>query len=66
MLGVYEHYKGNCYEVIAEGKIEATLEPCVIYRALYGEGDVWVRPTADFLAEVEKDGVRVPRFRKVE
>lgn len=63
--GRYRHYKGNEYEVIAQGKIEATLEPCVVYRALYGEGDVWVRPTADFVSEVEVAGVRQSRFRRL-
>ena len=63
--GRYRHYKGNVYEVIAEGKIEATLEPCVVYRALYGEGEVWVRLTADFVSEVEVAGVRQPRFKRL-
>lgn len=63
--GRYRHYKGNEYEVIAQGKIEATLEPCVVYRALYGEGEVWVRPTTDFIAEVEVGGKRQPRFKRL-
>ena len=63
--GRYRHYKGNVYAVIAEGKIEATLEPCVVYRALYGEGEVWVRLTADFVSEVEVAGVRQPRFKRL-
>lgn len=42
--GRYRHYKGNEYEVLEIARHSETLEPMVVYRALYGEGDVWVRP----------------------
>lgn len=64
-LGVYEHYKGNRYEVVGVAKHSETLEEMVVYRALYGENALWVRPAAMFAEEIEKDGVRVPRFKFV-
>lgn len=64
-LGIYEHFKGNRYEVIGVARHSETLEEMVVYRALYGEYDLWVRPLKMFLEEVEKDGRRIPRFRYV-
>jgi len=58
----YRHYKNKDYEVIATGRHSETLEPLVVYQALYGDGQVWVRPAAMFLEEVEYEGRRVPRF----
>lgn len=63
--GIYQHYKGNQYEVIAVGKIEATEEPCVVYKAQYGIGQVWIRPLMNFEETVEVNGESVPRFRRV-
>ena len=61
--GRYRHFKGNEYEVIGIAKHSETLEPIVVYRALYGDTDqLWVRPAAMFQEEIEKDGVRMPRF----
>lgn len=62
-LGLYEHYKGNQYEVIGVARHSETLEEMVVYRALYGNHDLWVRPIKMFGEEVEKDGIRMPRFR---
>jgi len=42
--GRYRHYKGNEYEVLYIAHHSETLEPMVVYRALYGEGEIWVRP----------------------
>ncbi len=64
-LGKYRHFKGNEYEAIAIAKNSETLEDTVVYRALYGEGDLWVRPLAMWTETVEKDGKRVPRFEYV-
>ena len=62
-LGTYEHYKGNRYEVIGVAKHSETLEEMVVYRALYGERELWVRPIKVFMEEVEVGGKKIPRFR---
>ena len=54
--GKYRHFKGNEYEVIDIARHSETLEPMVVYRALYGEGGVWVRPAEMWLETVEKNG----------
>ena len=64
-LGIYEHYKGNKYEVIGVAKHSETLEEMVVYKALYGERGLWVRPLKMFLEEVEISGKKVPRFKYV-
>ena len=64
--GRYRHFKGNCYEVLALAKHCETLEPLVVYRALYGAGDVWVRPLAEFLDTVTRDGVTRQRFEEID
>ncbi len=61
-LGVYQHYKGSKYEVIALSKHSETLEDVVVYKALYGEGQTWVRPLEMFEEKVEVDGKKIPRF----
>lgn len=61
-LGKYRHYKGKEYEVLGIAKHSETLEELVVYRALYGEHEIWVRPLAMFLEVVEIDGNKVPRF----
>ena len=61
--GRYRHYKGGLYEVIDTVRHSETLEPMTLYRALYGEQGLWVRPAAMFAEEVEIDRVRQPRFR---
>ena len=65
-LGKYEHYKGNQYEVIGVAKHSETLEELVVYRALYGEHGLWVRPLKMFLETVEIDGKKIPRFKFIE
>ena len=64
--GRYRHFKGNEYEVIGVGKHSETLEEYVIYRALYGEGGLWVRPAAMWNETVERDGKVYKRFTPVE
>lgn len=61
-LGRYRHFKGNEYEVIAVAKHSETLEPMVVYRALYGDGGIWVRPLSMWNETVELDGVKQKRF----
>ena len=61
-LGRYRHFKGNEYEVIAFANHSETGERMVVYRALYGEGALWVRPESMWNEEVEKDGKCQPRF----
>ena len=61
-LGKYKHYKGKEYEVIGVAQHSETLEELVVYRALYGDGGMWVRPLAMFMEEVEVDGEKIPRF----
>lgn len=61
--GVYVHYKGRRYEVIGVARHSETLEPLALYRPLYGEGGLWVRPLAMFVESVCIDGVTQPRFR---
>ncbi len=62
--GLYQHYKGGVYTVIDVAKHSETLEEMVVYRSEHF-GTLWVRPTAMFFEEVEKDGQKVPRFRPI-
>ena len=55
-LGKYRHFKGKKYEVIGIAKDSETLEDFVVYRAFYGEKDLWVRPVKMFLEKVEIKG----------
>ena len=63
--GIYEHYKGNRYLVIGIANHSETLEKMVVYKALYGEGEFWVRPLSMWEELVEINGKRVPRFRYI-
>lgn len=63
--GVYRHFKGNKYEVLHVAKHSETLEEYVVYRALYGEGGVWVRPLEMFEEYVERDGKTFKRFELI-
>ena len=63
--GLYRHYKGNDYEVIAVARHSETLEPVVVYRALYGERGLRVRPHAMFCEEVMVNGCSVRRFAPI-
>jgi len=60
--GRYRHFKGNEYEVLFTATHSETLEPYVVYRALYGEGGLWVRPASMWNETVERDGKRFRRF----
>ena len=64
--GIYQHYKGPKYEVLGESRHSETEEVLVIYRALYGEFGIWVRPMSMFLEQVEMNGVLCPRFSLLE
>jgi len=64
--GLYRHYKGLMYEVIDTVRHSETLEPMTLYRALYGERGLWVRPAAMFEETVVIDGQTQPRFRRME
>ena len=64
--GRYRHFKGSEYEVIGTARHSETLEEMVVYRALYGDGGLWVRPVAMWTEQVERDGYRGPRFLPVE
>ena len=63
--GRYRHFKGNEYEVLHIAKHSEDLQPLVVYRALYGEGDVWVRPLSMFVDTVTRDGKTMPRFEEM-
>ena len=63
--GLYRHYKGNLYEVVDTVRHSETCEPMTLYRALYGERGLWVRPAAMFQEDIEFQGIRQPRFAKV-
>jgi hypothetical protein len=63
--GPYTHYKGGRYEVLGCVRHSETLEPLVLYRALYGEHGLWVRPHAMFFETVVVDGAARPRFMAV-
>jgi len=60
--GQYRHYKGLRYEVLGTVRHSETLEPMTLYRALYGEHGLWVRPAAMFEEQVVIDGVAQARF----
>lgn len=62
-LGVYKHYKGNEYRVLAIASHSETLEKMVVYQALYGECGIWVRPISMWNELVDVNGVETPRFK---
>ncbi len=64
--GRYRHYKGNDYEVIGIARHSETEEELVVYRKLYGDGSLWVRPLVMFMEEVAVEGRRIPRFSYLE
>ena len=65
-LGKYRHFKGNEYEVLYTARHSETLEEMVVYRALYGERGIWVRPASMWNEIVERDGKTYRRFTKIE
>lgn len=62
ICGKYRHYKGNLYEVIGVANHSETLEKMVVYRALYGEKELWVRPASMWNEEVKLESGTVKRF----
>ena len=65
-LGKYRHFKGNEYLVIGIAKHSETLEPMVVYQALYGNKEMWVRPASMWNEIVNKEDYQGPRFQYVE
>lgn len=65
MHGIYRHYKGNLYEVLELARHSETEQELVVYRALYGDYGVWVRPLAMFVETVQTEQGEVPRFELV-
>lgn len=63
--GKYRHFKGNLYEVIGVARHSETQEEMVVYRALYGEYGLWVRPAAMWTETVDRDGYQGPRFQYI-
>lgn len=60
--GIYQHFKGNRYRVLYVARHSETLEPMVVYQALYGDGGLWVRPAAMWNEQVSRDDYSGPRF----
>ena len=65
-IGKYSHFKGHEYEVIGIAKHSETLAEMVVYRALYGDGGIWVRPVEMWNETVERDGKVFKRFEYIE
>lgn len=63
--GKYRHFKGKEYEVLYLARHSETEEWMVVYKALYGEGGIWVRPAAMWTEQVERDGCCGPRFQYI-
>ena len=63
--GKYRHFKGNEDELISIAKDSETLEPMVVYKSLYGEGGLWVRPAAMWQETVDRNGYHGPRFQYI-
>lgn len=61
--GRYRHYKGKDYQVLGLATHSETHETLVVYRCLYGDHDLWVRPLAMFSEKVTVEGQELPRFR---
>ena len=65
MADYYRHFKGGKYKLLGIAKDSETLEKMVVYKALYGEGEMWVRPYDMFFGTVERDGKVMQRFTKI-
>jgi hypothetical protein len=63
--GIYRHFKGNLYQLLEQATHSETLEEYVVYRALYGERGIWVRPLSMFGEQIERDGRLIARFEWV-
>lgn len=64
-LGKYRHFKGNEYEVLGVARHSENLEEYVVYRALYGEYGLWIRPAKMFMETIERDGKTMKRFEYI-
>jgi cyclomaltodextrinase / maltogenic alpha-amylase / neopullulanase len=64
-IGRYRHFKGNEYQVVDIARHSESLEEYVVYRALYGEQGLWVRPLSMFLETVTVAGATIPRFQYI-
>lgn len=64
--GRYRHFKGNEYELVGIARHSESMEEMVVYRALYGEGGLWVRPASMWTETVDRDGYHGPRFVLIE
>ena len=64
-LGRYRHFKGNEYEVIGIARHSEDESPMVVYRALYGDGGIWVRPASMWNETIEREGKTFTRFEKI-
>ena len=64
-LGKYRHFKGNEYEVLAIANHSETMEKMVVYKALYGDMEIWVRPLSMWNEEVTRDGKTFKRFEYI-
>ena len=65
-LGRYRHFKGHEYEVLGVARDSESEQEYVVYRALYGERALWIRPLGMFTEEIERDGHKQPRFAFVD
>ena len=65
IIGRYRHFKGNEYQVLYIAKHSETLEPMVVYQALYGERGIWVRPASMWNETIERDGQSYKRFEYI-
>jgi len=63
--GLYQHFKGKYYQVIGVSRHSETLEEFVVYRVLYDDYGLWIRPLEMFLEEVVVEGVKQPRFKYI-
>lgn len=66
MAKYYRHFKGGLYKFIGLAKDSETLEPMVVYQALYGDGDLWVRPASMFFETITRDGKEIKRFEEID
>lgn len=64
-LGKYRHFKGNEYELVGIATHSETLEPMVVYRALYGDNGLWVRPMSMWTEQIDRNGYYGPRFQYI-
>ena len=64
--GRYRHFKGNEYRLLYVARHSETMEPMVVYQALYGQRGIWVRPASMWCEIVDRDGYHGPRFTLVE